>query len=148
MNNEYRQARSVALYDAGVTITDSTMKSTGQDGEENAGYPLATGMPPGSFRVPENDLSALKSEFKTKQAALPIGRRQGGSLHFQKALFSYNESLGEKARVKELLIRVDGPQMLSLRFVEEQVRPEGGQTEIREITYCGFFAVEWATPEP
>ena len=138
--NEYRQARSIALYDAGVTITNSTR----QGGEEDEGYPLATGMPPGSFRVPENDLSALKSEFKTKQAALPIGRRQGGSLHFQKVLFSYNESLGEKARVKELLIRVDGPQLLSLRLVEEHSE-EGRQT--KEITYCGFFAVEWATPE-
>ncbi|MCI5158790.1 MAG: hypothetical protein D3906_10200 [Candidatus Electrothrix sp. AUS1_2] len=116
-------------------------------GEETAGYPFATGMPPGSFRVPENDLAALKSEFKSKQTALPIGRRQGGSLNFQKALFSYNEALGENARVKELLIRVDGPQLLSLRLVEERLHAGGKQTETKEITYCGFFAVEWATPD-
>lgn len=141
--NEYRQAHSVALYDAGVTITNDTRRG----GEEDEGYPLATGMPPGSFRIPENDLTALKSEFRTKQIAMPMGRRQGGSLNFQKALSSYNEALGEEARVKNLLIRVDGPQLLSLQVVEEQISPEGKHTETKEMTYCGFFTVEWATPE-
>ncbi|WPD22428.1 MAG: hypothetical protein Q3M24_01565 [Candidatus Electrothrix aestuarii] len=141
--NEYRQAHSVALYDAGVAITNSTK----QVGEEDEGYPLATGMPPGSFRIPENDLAALKSEFRTKQVVMPMGRRQGGSLNFHKALSSYNEALGEDAQVKNLLIRVDGPQLLSLQIVEEHPRPEGKHTETKEITYCGFFAIEWATPE-
>ncbi|WP_339136629.1 MAG: hypothetical protein WGN25_01975 [Candidatus Electrothrix sp. GW3-4] len=142
--NEYRQAHSVALYDAGVTITNLTV----QKREGNEGYPLATGTPPGSFRIPENDLSALKSEFKTKQVkSLPMGRRQGGTLNFHKTLSSYNESLDEDSRVKNLLIRVDGPQLLSIQVVEEQRHAEGKHTETREIAYCGFFAIEWATPE-
>ena len=141
--NEYRQARSAALYDAGVTITNPALRKR----EEEEEYPLATGTPPGSFRIPEGELNALKSEFKTKQVAMPMGRRQGGGLSFHKELSSYNETLGEESRVKDLLIRVDGPQLLSIRVVEEH--PEQGRhTETREISYCGFFAVEWATPEP
>ncbi|MCI5163469.1 MAG: hypothetical protein D3917_15900 [Candidatus Electrothrix sp. AX5] len=140
--NEYRQAHSVALYDAGVTITNFTV----QNGEGNEGYPLATGTPPGSFRIPENELAALKNEFKTKQVAMPMGRRQGGALSFHKALSSYNEALGEDARVKNLLIRIDGPQLLSIQIVEERQSAEGKHTETKEITYCGFFAVEWAAP--
>ena len=142
--NEYRQAHSVALYDAGVTITNATRSNTA----DNQGYPLATGMPPGSFRIPENDISALTSEFKTKQrSALPTGRKQGSAVNFHKALSSYNKALGEDARVKNLLIRVDGPQLLSIQIVEERHHAEGKHTETKEITYCGFFAVEWATPE-
>ena len=141
--NEYRQARSVALYDAGVTITNFAV----QDGEENEGYPLAAATPPGSFCVPESDISSLKSEFRTgKQFSLPTGRRQGGGFNFHKTLSSYNETLGEHARVKNLLIRVDGPQLLSIQIVEERQSAEGKHTETKEITYCGFFAVEWAAP--
>ena len=142
--NEYRQAHCVALYDAGVTITNHTM----QNKEEGQGYPLATGTPPGSFRIPENDLAALKSEFRSnKQLTMPMGRRQGGSLNFHKALSSYNETLDEQTRLKNLLIRIDGPQLLSIQIVEERHNTEGKHTETKEITYCGFFAVEWATPE-
>lgn len=141
--NEYRQAHSVALYDAGVTITNHTM----QNEEEGMGYPLATGMPPGSFRIPENDLSALKSEFRTKQVSMPMGRRQGGSLNFHKALYSYNETLDDQTRIKNLLVRIDGPQQLSLQIVEEQRHADGKHTETKEITYCGFFSIEWAAPE-
>jgi hypothetical protein len=141
--NEYRQARSVALYDAGITITSFAV----QDGKENEGYPLAAGTPPGSFCVPESDISSLKSEFRTgKQFSLPTGRRQGGGFSFHKTLSSYNETLGEDARVKNLLIRVDGPQLLSIRIVEEHAE-EGKHTETKEISYCGFFAIEWATPK-
>ncbi len=142
--NEYRQARSVALYDAGVTITNHLAV---QDGKGNEGYPLATGTPPGSFCVPESDISSLKSEFRTgKQFSLPTGRRQGGGFNFHKVLSSYNEILGEDARVKNLLIRIDGPQLLSIQIVEEH-HAEGKHTETKEISYCGFFGVEWATPE-
>ena len=140
--NEYRQARSAALYDAGVTITNLSL----QKREEEEGYPLATGTPPGSFRIPDSELNALKNEFKSKQVAMPMGRRQGGGLSFYKALSSYNEVLGEESQVKDLLIRVDGPQLLSIRIVEEHPE-EGRHTETREISYCGFFAVEWTTPE-
>jgi hypothetical protein len=141
--NEYRQAHSVTLYDAGVTITSPTA----QQQEEGKGYPLASGTPPGSFRIPEGEFAALKSEFKTKQVTMPMGRRQGGTLSFHKTLLSYNESLGEKSRVKSLLIRVDGPQLLSIQLVEEQCSAEENHTETKEITYCGFFAIEWAAPE-
>jgi len=141
--NEYRQAHSVVLYDAGVTITNFTV----QDGEENEGYPLATGTPPGSFRVPGNDITALTSELKTKQrSALPTGRKQGSPVNFHKTLSSYNETLVQGIRVKNLLIRIDGPQLLSIQIVEEH-HTEGKHTETKEISYCGFFAVEWATPE-
>jgi len=142
--NEYRQARSVALYDAGVTI----MNLTAPQQVEGEGYPLATGTPPGSFRIPENEFAALKAEFKTKQVAIPMGRRQGGSLSFHKTLSSYNESLDEEARVKNLLIRVDGPQLLSLQIVEEYRHAGGKHAKTKEITYCGFFTVEWAAQEP
>jgi hypothetical protein len=142
--NEYRQAHSVALYDAGVTITNATRS----DIEDNQGYPLATGTPPGSFRIPENDLRALTSEFKVKQrSSLPTGKRQGSALNFKKMLSSYNETLAQGVLVKNILIRIDGPQLLSIQIVEELHQPEGKHTETKEITYCGFFAVEWATPE-
>jgi hypothetical protein len=141
--NEYRQAHSVALYDAGITITNLTSQQ--KEGKE---YPLATGTPPGSFRIPEGEFAALKSEFKTKQAAMPMGRRQGGSLSFHKTLSSYNEDLAEDSRVRDLLIRVDGPQLLSLQVVEEYLQAGKKQSQTKEITYCGFFAIEWATPEP
>ena len=141
--NEYRQAHSVALYDAGVTITNGTR----QNAAENQGYPLATGTPPGSFRVPENDMSALTSEFKPKQrSSMPTGRRQGASLNLKRSLSSYNETLIEGIRVKNLLIRIDGPQMLSIQIIEEH-RLEGKHRETKEITYCGYFAIEWAAPE-
>jgi hypothetical protein len=141
--DEYRQAHSVALYDAGVTITNSTAPQQ----EEGEGYPLATETPPGSFRIPESEFVSLKAEFKTKQVAMPIGRRQGGSLSFHKILSSYNERLGEESRVKNLLIRVDGPQLLSLQIIEEHRQADGKHEETKEITYCGFFTIEWATPE-
>ncbi|MDU9051189.1 MAG: hypothetical protein Q3M30_20330 [Candidatus Electrothrix sp. Rat3] len=146
--NEYRQAHSVAFYDAGVTITNATRSATRSNSADNQGYPLATGIPPGSFTVPESDLSSLKSEFRTgKQFSLPTGRRQGGGLSFHKTLSSYNETLGEDARVKNLLIRIDGPQLLSIQIVEERQSAEGKHSETKEITYCGFFAIEWATSE-
>ena len=142
--NEYRQAHSVALYDAGVTITNASRSNIA----DNQGYPLATGMPPGSLRISESDLSALTSEFKAKQrSALPTGRRQGSALNFKKTLSSYNETLVQGTRVKNLLIRIDGPQLLSIHIVEELHSAEGKHSETKEITYCGFFAVEWATPE-
>ncbi|CAK8725475.1 hypothetical protein KKHLCK_16815 [Candidatus Electrothrix laxa] len=142
--NEYRQAHSVALYDAGIIITNFTV----QDGEEDEAYPLATGIPPGSFRIPGNDISALTSELKTKQrSALPTGRKQSSAVNIHKALSSYNETLGDHARVKNLLIRVDDPQLLSIQIVEERHSAEGKHTETKEITYCGFFAIEWATPK-
>ncbi len=140
--NEYRQAHSVALYDAGVTIANLTAQ---QQKEEHKGYPLATGTPPGSFRIPKNEFAALKNEFKTKQVAMPMGRRQGGSLSFHKALSSYNEGLEDGSRVKNLLIRVDGPQLLSIQIIEEHRSAGEKSIETREITYCGFFAIEWAT---
>ncbi|CAK8718744.1 MAG: hypothetical protein D3920_15985 [Candidatus Electrothrix sp. AW2] len=139
--NEYRQAHSVALYDAGVSITNLTA----QQHEEGRGYPLATGMPPGSFRIPESELSILKSEFRSKQVAMPMGRRQGGSLSFHKTLVSYNETLDEEVRVKDLLIRVDGPQLLSLQLVEEKRTAKGKHITTKEITYCGLFAIEWVS---
>ena len=142
--SEYRQAHSVALYDAGVTITNLPAPRQ----EEDQGYPLATETPPGSFRIPEGEFAALKAEFRTKQVAMPIGRRQGGTLSFHKTLSSYNESLGEDSRVKNLLIRVDAPQQLSLQIIEEHRQADGTPHEAtREITYCGLFAIEWATPE-
>ena len=141
--SEYRQAHSVALYDAGVTITNTARQNTA----ENRGYPLATGTFPGSFRIPENDMAALASEFKTKQrSTMPTGRKQGVSLRFKKTFSSYNRTLAEGIRVKNLLIRIDGPQLLSLQIVEEH-HTEGKHTETKEITYCGFFAIEWAAPE-
>lgn len=139
--NEYRQAHSVALYDAGVTI----INLTAQQYEEGRGYPLATGMPPRSFRIPENELAILKSEFRSKQTTMPIGRRQGGSLSFHKTLVSYNKTLDEEVRVKDLLIRVHGPQLLSLQLVEEKRTAKGKQTTTKEITYCGLFAIEWVS---
>ncbi|MCW5212219.1 hypothetical protein VU04_04850 [Desulfobulbus sp. TB] len=139
--NEYRQAHSVALYDAGVTITNLTV----QQQDEGRGYPLATGMPPGSFRIPESELAILKSEFRSKQVAMPMGRRQGGSLSFHKTLVSYNETLDEEIRVKDLLIRVDGPQLLSLQLVEEKRTAKGKRTTTKEITYCGLFTIEWVS---
>uniref|UniRef100_UPI0040575C4D hypothetical protein n=1 Tax=Candidatus Electrothrix sp. TaxID=2170559 RepID=UPI0040575C4D len=141
--NEYRQAHSVALYDAGVTITNFTTPQQ----REGQGYPLATETPPGSFSIPEGEFASLKAEFKTKQVSMPIGRRQGGSLSFHKTLSSYNEELGEEARVKNLLIRIDGPQQLSLQIIEEHRQADGTHDETREITYCGLFAIEWATPD-
>lgn len=144
MMNEYRQARSVVLYDAGVIISNRSLRKNNEEEE----YPLATGTPPGSFRIPEGELNALKSEFKSKQVAMPMGRRQGGGLSFHKVLSSHNKVLGEESRVKDLLIRVDGPQLLSIRIAEEHSDSEKGMhTETREISYCGFFAVEWARPE-
>ncbi|MCI5130737.1 MAG: hypothetical protein D3904_04280 [Candidatus Electrothrix sp. EH2] len=143
--NEYRQARSAVLYDAGVIISNLSLRKSDKEEE----YPLATGTPPGSFRIPESELNALKSEFKSKQVAtMPMGRRQGGGLSFHKVLSSYSELLGEEAQVKDLLLRVDGPQQLSIRIAEEHSDSEKGtHTETREISYCGFFAVEWARPE-
>jgi len=147
--SEYRQAQSVALYDASITISITTAtEETAEDMPGNQEYPLVTRSPPGSFRIPENDISGLKSEFKSsKQFSLPTGRRQGGALHLNKILSSYNETLGEGTRVKNLLIRINGPQLLSIQIVEEQHHAEGKYTKTKEITYCGFFAVEWATPE-
>ncbi|MCI5165884.1 MAG: hypothetical protein D3903_07270 [Candidatus Electrothrix sp. GM3_4] len=143
--NEYRQAHSVALYDAGITITNFTV----QEGKEGEAYPLATETPPGSFRVSGNDITALTSEFKTKQrSALPTGRKQSSPLNFHKTLSSYNETLVQGIRVKNLLIRVDGPQLLSIQIIEELHHADGKHTETKEITYCGFFAVEWAAPAP
>ncbi|MCI5119056.1 MAG: hypothetical protein D3913_14170 [Candidatus Electrothrix sp. LOE1_4_5] len=102
-------------------------------------------MPPGSFRIPESELSILKSEFRSKQVAMPMGRRQGGSLSFHKTLVSYNETLDEEVRVKDLLIRVDGPQLLSLQLVEEKRTAKGKHITTKEITYCGIFAIEWVS---
>lgn len=141
--SEYRQAHSVALYDAGITITN--LASPKQ--EEGQGYPLAAETPPGSFSIPEGEFASLKAEFRTKQIAMPIGRRQGGTLSFHKTLSSYNENLGEEARVKNLLIRVDGPQLLSLQIIEEHRQADATHDVTREITYCGLFAIEWSTPE-
>ncbi len=142
--NEYRKAHSVALYDAGITITNLAT----QQQEKGVGYPLATGTPPGSFRIPDGEFAALKSEFKTKQATMPMGRRQGGSLSFHKTLSSYNTTLPEGAQVKNLLIRVDGPQLLSIQVVEEHRHAGEKHARTKEINYCGFFAIEWAAPEP
>ncbi|MCI5148087.1 MAG: hypothetical protein D3916_01535 [Candidatus Electrothrix sp. MAN1_4] len=142
--SEYRQAHSVALYDAGVTITNLTAP---KQEEGQGGYPLAAATPPGSFSIPEGEFASLKAEFRTKQIAMPIGRRQGGSLSLHKTLSSYNETLGEDARVKNLLIRVDDPQMLSLQIIEEHRQADGTHHATKEITYCGLFAIEWATPE-
>ena len=55
-----------------------------------------------------------------------------GALSFHKTLSSYNKGLDENARVNNLPIRVDGPQLLSLQIVEKH-------TVTREISYCGFF---------
>ncbi|MCI5137764.1 MAG: hypothetical protein D3922_04965 [Candidatus Electrothrix sp. AR1] len=120
--NEYRQAHSVALYDAGVTITNATRSNI----EDNQGYPLATGIPPGSFRIPENDISALTSELKTKQrSALPTGRKQGSAVNLHKVLSSYNKTLGEEARVKNLLIRVEARNCFPSRLLKSNTMQKG-----------------------
>jgi hypothetical protein len=147
--SEYRQAQSVALYNASITISITTASgATVEEMADNQEYPLAAGTPPGSFCIPEKDISGLKSELKTgKHLSLPTGRRAGGALHLNKTLSSYNATLDEGVRVKNLLIRIDGPQLLSIQIVEELHHAEEKHTQTKEITYCGFFAVDWATPE-
>jgi hypothetical protein len=135
----YRQANSVALYNACLTISNT---------KDNDSYPLASGESPGSFKIPGSDISNLKSEMTKRKRSFPSSRRQGGAIHLKKSLASYNATLDDDTKVKKILIRIDAPQLLSIKIIEEH-RKNGEVNNItNEVTYCGFFSIEWSTPEP
>lgn len=137
----YRQAKSVALYDACVTISNSGIT------QDNDGYPLALDNSPGSYSIPQSDIDLITSELTKRKSSFPSTRKRSGAIHLKKSLSSYNETLSDNAKIKNLLIRIDGPQLLSIQIVEEHRKNADLLTITNEVTYCGSFSIEWSSAE-
>jgi hypothetical protein len=104
---------------------------------ENAGL--------GAWEISGLDIADLARAFDVPFHAIGSGRRAvhvaDKEFKLRRAYSLYGEDYSNFGEVLDILARIDGPQMLSIRVIEKW-KEEDTQSH-RSFSYHGRFSIEW-----
>lgn len=129
--SDYRNASAIALYDAQVMIELTDYNHPFHEFRF------------GTIKIDGFDLSRLAQAFGLELEM--VNKRHPSDVDFdlfEPKVYVYGSDYNACEIVK-IEVRIDGPQMLSLKIHEQWSE----DLVIREISYCGKYSIEWNTQE-